>query len=85
MEFRLFVMFSHGDDLMLLEKHAGHCTAVGYRGLQDKEYADKQEMEYPFNRSFPDGISSTVANHDNMAWRKTKIRCQTFRSIRSRR
>lgn len=78
MAFRLLVMFSRGDDLMLPEQHAEHCTSVSYCGLQDKEYPDKQEMGYPFNRPFPDNISSTVANHDNMAWRTIKIRSRNL-------
>jgi tyrosinase len=79
MAFRLFVMFSSGDDLMMLpEQHAEHCTSVSYCGLQDQVYPDTREMGYPFNRPFPDGISSTVANHDNMAWRTIKIRCRNL-------
>jgi tyrosinase len=78
MEFRLFVMFSRGDDLALPEQHAEHCTSVSYCGLQDEEYPDKQDMGYPFSRPFPDGIPSTVANHDNMAWTTIKIRCRNL-------
>jgi tyrosinase len=85
MEFRLFMMFSPGDDLESLVEHAEHeehaderCTSISYCGLQDWVYPDKQEMGYPFNRPFPDGIPSTVANHDNLAWRTIKIRCRNL-------
>jgi tyrosinase len=78
MEFRLFVMFSSGDDLMLPEHHAEHCTSVSYCGLQNKEYPDKRDMGYPFNRPFASGIPASVANHDNMAWRTIKIRCRNL-------
>ena len=78
MEFRLFVMFSQGDDMALPPEHAEHCTSVSYCGLQDEEYPDKQDMGYPFSRPFQDGISSTVVNHDNMAWRTIKIRCRNL-------
>jgi tyrosinase len=50
---------------MLPEQYAEHCTSMSYCGLQDEEYPDRQEMGYPFNRLFPDGILSTAANHDN--------------------
>ena len=75
MEFRLFVMFSHGNDLMLPEQHSEHCTSVSYCGLQDEAYPDKRQMGYPFSRPFGNSISSSVANRDNMAWRTIKIRC----------
>ena len=85
MEFRLFVMFSPGDDLKPLEEHAEHeehtderCTSISYCGLQDWVYPDRQEMGYPFNRPFPDSISATVGNRDNMAWRTIKIRCRNL-------
>ena len=78
MEFRLFVMFSPGDDLERLEQHDKDWTSVSYCGLQTEKYPDKQEMGYRFNRPFPDGISSTVANHDNMAWRTIRIRCRNL-------
>lgn len=76
MEFRLFVMLSSGDDLMLPPEHSEHCTSVSYCGLKDKKYPDKQEMGYPFNRRFRGSISSTVENYDNMAWRTITIRCK---------
>jgi hypothetical protein len=76
MNFRLFVMFSPGDDLMLPEQHAEHCTSVSYCGLQDEEYPDKRHMGYPFGRPFQDGISATVDNRDNIAWRTIRIRCR---------
>lgn len=75
MQFRLFVMLSSGDDLTLSEQHSEHCTSVSYCGLQDAEYPDKREMGYPFSRPFPNGISSAVEAHDNMAWRTITIRC----------
>jgi hypothetical protein len=78
MRFRLFVMFSEGDDLALPEEHAEHCTSVSYCGLQDEEYPDKRDMGYPFSRPFRDGISPTVAAHDNMAWRTITIRCHNL-------
>jgi len=76
MEFRLFVMFSRGDDMALPPEHAEHCTSISYCGLQDEEYPDMRDMGYPFSRPFQDGVSSTVANHDNMAWRTISIRCR---------
>ncbi len=76
MEFRLFVMFSRGDDLKLPPEHAERCTSVSYCGLQGEKYPDEQCMGYPFDRPFQDDISSTVANHNNMAWRTIKIRCR---------
>jgi hypothetical protein len=78
MEFRIFVMFSPGDDLALPEQHAEHCTSVSYCGLQDEEYPDKQDMGYPFSRPFPDGIPSSVTNHDHMAWTTIRIRCRNL-------
>jgi hypothetical protein len=56
LDFRLFVMFSPGDELMLPEQHAEHCTSVSYCGLQDEEYPDTRHMGYPFSRPFQGGI-----------------------------
>jgi tyrosinase len=61
---------------MLPEQYAEHCTSMSYCGLQDEEYPDRQEMGYPFDRLFPDGILSTAANHDNLGWRTIMIRCR---------
>jgi hypothetical protein len=71
-------MFSPGDDLMLPEQHAEHCTSVSYCGLQDEEYPDTRHMGYPFSRPFQGGIPATVDNHDNMAWRTIRIRCRNL-------
>ncbi|WP_414571079.1 tyrosinase family protein [Nostoc sp. CCY 9925] len=77
MEFRLFVMFSSGDDLNLPEQPEC-CTSISYCGLQDTDYPDKRDMGYPFNRPFPNGISSAIAQYDNMASRTIKIRCKNL-------
>ncbi len=77
MGFRLFVMFSSGDDLNLPEQPEC-CTSISYCGLQDTDYPDKRDMGYPFNRPFPKGISSAIAQYDNMAWRTIKIRCKNL-------
>lgn len=83
MEFRLFVIFTPGDDLESLGEHPEHedhgderCTSISYCGLQTGKYPDKREMGYPFNQPFSDSISATVERQDNMAWRTIKIRCR---------
>ena len=67
MRFRLFVMFSRGDELALPEQLSEHCTSASYCGLRDEDYPDKKDIGYPFSRPFRDGVSSTAAAHDNMA------------------
>ena len=52
MEFRLFVMFSRGDDLKLPPEHAERCTSVSYCGLQGEKYPDEQCMGCSFDRPF---------------------------------
>ena len=78
MRFRLFVMFSPGEDLALPEQHSEHCTSVSYCGLQDEEYPDGRDMGYPFDRPLLDSVSTTVAAQDNMAWRTITIRCRSL-------
>jgi tyrosinase len=72
-QFRLFVMFSDGEDLSMPE-HPENCTSISYCGLQDEKYPDKREMGYPFNRPWGHSISSTIARRDNMAARTITIR-----------
>lgn len=81
MEFRLLVLFSSGDDL-IMPQHSEGCASgsVSYCGLQDENYPDRQPMGYPFDRRFADGlsISSAIMTYDNMASRTIKIRCRNL-------
>jgi hypothetical protein len=38
--------------------------------------SDRRDMGYPFDRTLSEGVSATVAAHDNMAWRTITIRCR---------
>jgi tyrosinase len=74
MPFRLYVMLSDGAELSM-PAQPGKCTSLSYCGLKDRQYPDTREMGYPFNRPFAKSIADTVAEHDNMDWRTTAIRC----------
>jgi hypothetical protein len=78
MKFRLLVMCSSGDDLIIPD-HPECCTSISYCGLQDLQYPDKTGMGYPIDRRFKDTVTETVHDNDNWAWRTIKIRCKNLR------
>ncbi|HEY6186075.1 MAG TPA: tyrosinase family protein [Pyrinomonadaceae bacterium] len=78
MKFRLLVMCSSGDDLIIPD-HPECCTSISYCGLQDLQYPDKTGMGYPFDRRFKETVTETVHDNDNWAWRTIKIRCKNIR------
>lgn len=78
MDFRLLVMCSSGDDLIMPD-HPECCTSISYCGLQDLQYPDKTAMGYPFDRKFKSSIGATVQKYQNWAWRSIKIRCKNLR------
>jgi tyrosinase len=77
MEFRLLVMCSSGDDLIMPD-HPECCTSISYCGLQNLEYPDKTAMGYPFDRPFHKSIPDTTQLFDNWAARTIRIRCRNL-------
>jgi tyrosinase len=71
--YRIFVMLSFGDELTLPPANGG-CSSISYCGLEGKDYPDKMDMGYPFNRPFPKGIETTIAGLPNIATRKLTVR-----------
>jgi hypothetical protein len=71
--YRLFVMLCFGDEITLPPVN-GCCSSISYCGLEGKDYPDKMEMGYPFNRPFPNGLMATIEGRPNMATRKLTIR-----------
>lgn len=79
MPFRLFVMFSNGNDLVQYQNKS-KCTSVSYCGLKDRDYPDLREMGYPFNRPFNEhnNFSQVIQNQNNMTVRTISIRCRNI-------
>jgi hypothetical protein len=77
MDFRLLVMCSSGEDLIMPD-HPECCTSISYCGLQSLEYPDKTAMGYPFDRPFRATIPDTARLFDNWASRKIRIRCRNI-------
>ncbi len=71
--YRLFVMLSSGDEITLPPVNGG-CSSISYCGLEGKDYPDKMDMGYPFNRPFPNGIEKTFQGLPNIATRKFTLR-----------
>ena len=71
--YRIFVMLSFGDEITLPPVN-GCCSSISYCGLEGKDYPDKMDMGYPFNRPFPKGIEKTIEGCPNIATRKFTIR-----------
>jgi hypothetical protein len=76
-EFRLLVMCSSGEDLIMPD-HPECCTSISYCGLQNLEYPDKTAMGYPFDRRFQQPIAATVQSFDNWASRTIRIVCRNL-------
>jgi tyrosinase len=77
MEFRLLVMCSSGDDLIMPD-HPECCTSISYCGLQNLEYPDKTAMGYPFDRPFQKSIPETMHSLNNWASRTIRIACRSL-------
>jgi hypothetical protein len=73
MAFRLMVMLSPGDD-MVMPHEPGKCTSISYCGLESALYPDKRPMGYPFSRRFARPIPETIALQHNMAAQAITIR-----------
>ena len=58
------------------EKSGGVADLDAALGLAEeaKDYPDKMDMGYPFNRPFLGGVEKTLSAHQDIATRKFKIR-----------
>lgn len=77
MDFRLLVLCSSGDDLIMPD-HPECCTSISYCGLQSLEYPDKTAMGYPFDRPFQMPIRNTTQSLSNWSSRPIRIRCRNI-------